>query len=1373
MLRTCLLTLLCFVVCLTSAQSIEFKKLSINEGLPHSDVTSIVQDSRGFMWFGTYNGLCRFDGYETKVFRYSLDDPNSISSNRILSMYADDSNNLWVGTELGGLNKLNLTTLKLQRMQHDPENENSLSSNLVSAIYEDTKGSIWVGTNKGLNELRGNEFKRYLHADIAVNTIIKASGKDSLWVGTDQGLFYFNTTTKGHTFFQTSSYGSVNAVLEDRQDQNVIWLGMSSGVYKFDKSSKSFSRIQTGEILSICYDHQGDIWYGTRNDGVFKWSVSGTLAHYRQNNILEKSLSNNEISSLYEDYSGVLWIGTLGGGVNQYNTRQKKFELFKVRPDVQNSINSNVIICFNETESRNLWIGTRGGGLNVMDRVTGKIRYVNYFESEAGLKHRNISALYGDDYSNLLVGAWGGLYLLDAEAQDNILKGRLPEYSDLLAKWNIEPVSVFKIVIDGDAHIWLCTDHGLIEFIPEIPGSYEQGSIRRYRQGEGPEALSDDRITDVLVEHIGFEAKIVWVGSRNGLNRMVIENDEVVSRKKIYQGPGVTNGLKANYISFLHEDSLGNLWVGTLGGGLSRMIKGRSSKDVEFSFETYTQNNGLVNNDVEALLEDEDGNLWLSGEGITKFNYQDNVFRHYTVEDGLQSNSFKIWSAFKNDGGELIFGGINGFNIFHPDSISDNPIPPKVCFTELKIYNKVVEPNERISGRVVLSRSISHTDRVSLGHNLNNMTLGFSGLHYAASGSNMYKFKLEGADEDWTLASGDKRSISYANLNAGEYTFKVMAANSDGVWGEPISMEITIAPPWWFSKIAYLVYALILVSLLMLFRKYSLIRVQEKNRLQLESVLRKQEEEVNQLKLRFFTDISHEIRTPLSLIVSPIKELVSEVKVSGKIREKIILAHRNINMLLRLTDEIMDFIKYEKGQMGLHASEGNIVTFLNEITLFFEHIAQKRKITYSFTSKEADLQVWYDRNKLEKVIFNLVNNAFKFTPDGGEIRITCTKNDIDNTVEISVYNTGVGISEREYLRIFERYYQIDNTTKQSGSGIGLSLSKFIVEQHKGSIWVESEVDNYAEFKCSIPLGKDHLEEDEIVSEKDISDRPEYYKLTENIELGDAHVITKDGAGKSDILIVEDNTDLRQYIKSNLSKYFNIYEAQNGEEAIVLTSKRAFDLIISDVMMPKMDGIVLCKTLKTSIKTSHIPIILLTARTSLIYKMDGYSIGADDYMTKPFNIELLVVRATNLISSRKKLRENFKKDFLTNPRQVSVTSLDDKILQKCLHVVESNMSNTEFNVEDLCLEVGLSRSQLYRKIKALTNLSISNFIKTVRLKRAAQILKQDDSSVTVAMDRVGFSNSSYFTRAFKSEFGCSPKKYRSNFLSQKFEGSPRE
>ncbi|WP_242157274.1 two-component regulator propeller domain-containing protein [Aestuariivivens sediminis] len=1356
---------LCMVSFVGKSQSVDFKKLSINEGLPHSDVTSIVQDSLGFMWFGTYNGLCRFDGYETKVFRYSQDDNNSISNNRILSLLSDSSNNLWIGTELGGLNKLNLTTQQLQRMRYDSLDDNSISSNQVTAIFEDSNGTIWVGTNKGLNELKNDAFKHYLNPNTLVNTII-SDGKDVLWIGTGEGLIYFNTRTKSHLFYGSVQYGTVNAILQDRLHPNILYLGMGSGLYQFDKLTKTFTRMRSEEVLSVSYDHRSNIWYGTRNNGVFKLSTTGEVEHYQKNKMLAQSLSNNEVSSLYEDYSGVLWVGTLGGGVNQYNTRQKKFKLYKIRPDQENTISSDVIICFNETNDHKLWIGTRGGGLNVLDRDTGKFHVFDSFRSDNDLDCNNISALYHDDKNNLLVGAWGGLFLLDPAAQKNIITKKQPAYIDLLSKWDIEPVSIFKIAMDSDGHVWLCTHHGLIEFIPDEIGSYEKGVIKRYRQSDAYESISDDRITDIMIEHIEHDTKLIWVGSRNGLNRMIVKNDTLTSLHKIYHDPKKRNGLRANYISFLHKDSSGHFWVGTLGGGLNRMTSGRSSTENEFTFEAYTQNNGLVNNDVEGLLEDSKGNLWLSGEGITKFNYQNNTFRHYTVEDGLQSNSFKIWAAFKNDNGELIFGGINGFNMFNPDSIVDNPIPPKVCITELKIFNNDVEPYEKISNEVILSKTISHTGRIALKHSLNNFTLGFSALHYTSPQSNKFKYKLEGADEDWTMASGDKRSISYANLNTGDYTLKVMAANSDGIWGKPISMDINICPPWWLSKFAYAVYALMIIGLLLLFRKYSLIRVQEKNRLQLEGVLRKQEEEVNQIKLRFFTDISHEIRTPLSLIVGPIKELVAESNIGMKVRKKIALAHRNINMLMRLTDEIMDFSKYEKGQMGLHAAKGDLVSFINEITLFFEHIALRRKITYSFSSNEKEIWVWHDRNKLEKVIFNLLNNAFKFTPDEGEISVQCTKNEEERTVEVAVYNSGIGIPDHEISHIFERYYQIDNHTKHTGSGIGLSLSKFIIEQHKGKIWAESEMDKYAVFKFTLLLGKDHLGEHEMVSKHFESERPEYYHPQQQLVLQEDQVFIGEDGGKSNILVVEDNDDLRRYIKDNLSKYFNIYEANNGEEALNITSKRTFDLIISDVMMPKMDGIMLCRKLKTSINTSHIPIILLTARTSLIYKLDGYSTGADDYITKPFNIELLVVRTNNLINSRKKLRENFKKDYLTEPQHVTVTSLDEKILQKCLDSIENNMSNTEFSVEELCMDVGLSRSQLYRKIKALTNLSINNFIKTVRLKRAAQILGQDNSSVVDVMDSVGFSNSSYFTRSFKSEFGCTPKTYRAKFSKSK-------
>jgi signal transduction histidine kinase/DNA-binding response OmpR family regulator len=588
-----------------------------------------------------------------------------------------------------------------------------------------------------------------------------------------------------------------------------------------------------------------------------------------------------------------------------------------------------------------------------------------------------------------------------------------------------------------------------------------------------------------------------------------------------------------------------------------------------------------------------------------------------------------------------------------------------------------------------------------------------------------------------------------------------MAANSDGIWGAPISLDITIGTPWWFSNIAFVIYAFVFLGLLYMFNKYALIRVNEKNRLELESVLHKQKEEINQIKLRFFTDISHEIRTPLSLIVAPIKELLNDFDLSNNVKTKINIVQRNVNMLARLTNEIMDFSKYEKRKMGIYAAESDIITFLKEIKSHFDYKAERRGITFTFYADEEELFVWFEKNKLEKVIFNLLSNAFKFTHDNGEIRLICKKNTIENHVEVSVFNTGMGIPEKELPQIFKRYYQLENNTKHTGSGIGLSLSKYIIEQHKGKIWAESELHKHATFKFQIPLGNKHFASHELMDTQAIEFNPELYKAITETSAEETEPTIKNTANLN-VLVVEDNDDLRTFLKNSLSKFYNITEAENGEKAFELVSKNRFDLVISDVMMPVMDGITLCHKLKTTISTSHIPVILLTAKSSLSHKLDGYKTGADDYITKPFDLELLYIRAKNLIESRVKLQSRFKQNIYTNPKEITVTSLDEKLLKKCLDVIEEKMADPDFSVESLCTQIGVSRSQLYRKIMALTNMSINNFIKTVRLKRAAQILIQDDSSIADVMIRVGFSNNSYFTRAFKAEFGCTPKQYKSKF-----------
>jgi len=924
---------------------------------------------------------------------------------------------------------------------------------------------------------------------------------------------------------------------------------------------------------------------------------------------------------------------------------------------------------------------------------------------------------------------------------------RLPDYS------------IEKIIEDYEGHLWFSTTHGLAEYIPGR-GYYDGRIVHYYHDDFDPNTLSDNFIRDIYAEPAPMDgAKVLWVGTRNGLNRMALRRGEV-RINRLYHDPADRTSLPGNFISVIHGDREGRLWISALGGGLCKMTRGRDGKS-QASFQWINSEDESLVRDVETLLEDEQGRFWLGGYGLTRYDPRSNEFKYYDVSDGLQSNSFKVWSAYKNRTGEMVFGGTDGFNIFHPDSITDNPVVPTLAFTGIKVFNNELKAGRKFRGRDVLDRNIVATRAITLPYFMNNLSVYFSALHFTSPLKNQYKYKLEGADNAWSYGNGTSAFSNYTHLQPGHYTLVVHGSNSDNVWNdEPIRLGITILPPFWQTTGAYVLYGLAFLVLLYLFREYSVIRANEKSKLVLERIRRKQVEELNDIKLQFFTNVSHELRTPLSLISAPIEELKESTGLSKHLSEKINLVYQNIVRITRIVDEILDFRKFEKQQMKLEAAEGDIVGFVRDVSEFFRSSAEKRQIEYAFRSDVPELPLWFDRDQLEKVLFNILSNAFKYTPEKGRIAISCTRGPGREAFTVSIFNSGPEIPREDLGHVFDPFYQ-SRSLKSKGTGIGLSIARSVIEQHKGKIWVENVRDQGVQFSMSLPMGNKHLSREDIkqdvVSSEDIS----IYQKSARLNGEDTTVTATMPERKAfQLLVVEDNAELRNYLAGMLGSRYHVIEAVDGEEAYTMALEHNPDLVLSDVMMPKMDGMELCRKLKSNAATSHIPIILLTARTSVMHKISSFETGADEYITKPFSYKLLLARIENLLESRESLKKRFRSNVSIEPSAVTVTSLDERILQSCIEAVEKYMDDPDLHVDMICHEVGISRPQLYRKIKSLTGLSINQFIRSVRLKRAAQILRQDNSSIKEVMVQVGFSNSSYFTKAFKEEFHCTPSEFGS-------------
>ncbi|SMD32826.1 Two component regulator propeller [Reichenbachiella faecimaris] len=1324
------------------AYDLRFLSDDINDRLPHSDINTIVQDKYGFLWFGTYSGLCRYDGKNIKILKNEFNTSNTLSNSRVMCLEQLTDGSMLIGTEGGGLNHYvpKLETIKTYRRADNQ----SVSSDVINSIYQTKNGSIWIGTSTGLDlmVIEGDSvyFEKVFSSPYGVFAITEMAN-GSLLFSSGAEVFEKKKDTKFYSKLINLVSG-VNAILSINEQ---ILVGSEIGLHLLTDSG--VQTILNYPIIDIFQAHDSTIWLGTRGYGLVEMSHDlHIIREFRANKSDPRSLTLDEVSCIYEDHSGVLWIGTYGGGVNKLDLRAKKFELYTNRPWEENSLSGERVISFYEDSQNLIWIGLRGNGINVMN-PSGVIKELS-IAKEAPFNGASVSSFYEDPLGGLWVGTWGGgIVVLTPDNKRKLLKGEKPTFLPLLEDYS----SVEKIVEDYEGHVWLSSTSGLIQYIPG-DNNYYDGKFHAYGSKDDI-PITDDFIRDIYVEKGEKDGKkVVWAGTRNGLNRITLENEKYAI-KQILSDPNNPSSLPSNFISVIMEDQHGNLWFSGLGGGIAKLLSG-SEDPGDLKFKVYSTKDGLPNNEIETILEDDLGNFWMGGYGLTRFDPNNEAIVGFDVNDGLQSNAFKVWSALKLNNGKLIFGGTKGFNVFDPREIRINEIPPKLTLTELKINNESANDLKPIQGHKILDSSVLVTRKIELPYELNSFTISFGALHYTSPENNQLKFKLTGVDSDWLSFQGSETSRNYSKLKPGNYTFTFTGANSDNIWAsEDLSFQVTVLKPYWATTYALILYLILLVIVLLIFRRYSIIQVKEMGQIKLERMRRDQKEELNRLKINFYTEVSHELRTPLSLIKGPVTDVMDSTSLNVADRKKLEIVRRNTERMAHLVDEIMIFTEFGKEASILKAAEGNIIKFVKEIQLFFSAEAAGRNIDFRFESDYEEHLIYFDRDKLEKVFFNLLSNAFKFTPQGGMIEIKA-QIESNGKIVFSIFNTGNLIPEEDVEHIFQQFY----TTKSKdikGHGIGLSVALQVIKQHDGEIWLENK-ENGVCFYIALKPGKAHFKPQKLISNFTNSENLPHYVMNDS-EIDDQ---STSSVKNKTILIVEDNTELREYLIQQLSKHFQVLEAENGKVGLETAIKHLPDVVVSDMMMPIMDGLNMCRQIKSNIHTSHIPVIILTARTSLMQQIDGYDVGADSYVTKPFSTQLLLARINNLISSREKLQNLFKNDLSLSPKEITVTTLDEKILTNTIEIIEKFMEDSDFGVEKLCEEIGMSRSQLYRKIKALTSYSINDFIRLIRLKRAAQLLAQDNSSVSMIMRQVGFENQSYFSRAFKEQFGVSPKQYAS-------------
>ncbi|MGK6353360.1 hybrid sensor histidine kinase/response regulator transcription factor [Parapedobacter sp. DT-150] len=1371
----------------------KFTHLDVVDGLSQGTVYAINQDYLGLIWVGTRDGLNKYDAGNFTVYRNAPDDTTSLSDNFIQAIFEDQYQRLWIGTSNG----LNLYNRTYDNFTHIPLPGSPAATDQdepsVYAIIGDRHGHIWIASNGGLFKIDEGAVPRaklILSAfEVTIGTtkhifsIVRSLFEDSegvLWLGTENGLLSAICDEELPNKLIVKEYfvkGETNVSLNDNWintisevEKGKLWIGTKNGgINILDKTTRTFTyykhlagdkhTLPDNDIRSILEDRRGNIWLGTFN-GLSLYQDGKFFTYTDQHS---NGLSNNSVRPIFQDSRGSIWIGTYFGGVNILDPDIPNFHNFDHRPNI-NSLSYNVVSSFVHDEGGNLWIGTEGGGLNHYDRATGKFTsFQHHPKDKKGLSHNHVKTLFKDDEGTLWIGTFqGGLNALEKGKQSFKHYRHDPRNPNSLSDNRIYAIAQDR---QGDLYI----------------GTYGGGlNIKRKSHANSFEAvryphISSDHIRTIFEDSAGN----LWVGTRNGLNLKRFGTDQF---KVFKSDPADKKTISGNLIISIFEDSRKNLWVGTYNDGLNRY------NPHDGTFTRYHTDNGLPGNNIFGILEDNLGNLWLStNAGLCRFNPMSGLIRNYNSTDGLNSNEFNFGAFCKLENGHMAFGNARGFTVFAPDSMKVNAFMPPIIFSDFKLFNKSVVPG--ITD--VLRQHISVTKSITLTHDQDVFSIAFAVLNYIMPKKNKYAYKLEGFDNEWNYV--DAPIASYTNLNAGDYTLLVKGANNDGVWNDvPARMHISILPPPWRTWWAHLIYVLLATAAVYACLKFISVRNKLKHELLVEHMALEKQREIHEEKLNFFANISHEFRTPLSLIIGPIERLLDESAMPDTFKALLGTAQRNGQRLLRLVDQILDFRKQESGLMRLRVNRIEVVGFLAQITETFAYHADEKHIRLYFDNEWGKpLTLWADPEQLEKVVFNLLSNAFKFTPEGGNIHVKLRKTAPleaypDGLVQIIVEDSGIGIPDDKLDAVFGKFYQAHDSIKNSkgpaaGSGIGLALSEGLVKLHGGTITVESNLckkttdvpEINTRFTVSLPAGNRHFDQQILIvtesNDKPAISLPDAANFSTAEHLAKKDSLIKESPGKvlngekPLILVVDDNGELRAFIADGLRSKYAVIEACNGSEAWELIKKTQPDIVVSDVMMPVSNGMELLQKIKSEAETNHIAVVLLTARTAPEHVIAALETGSDDYITKPFSFEALILKISNILQTRERIRKKFIREYLLEPHATAPTIKVHDLLSKIITIIENNLAQSEFNVNALATKVGISRTALYQKIKQLTDLNIIEFINSIRLRKAAQLLEnQPHSTISEVAYQVGFNDPKYFSRSFKSFFGMTPREYAQSF-----------
>ena len=1320
------------------------KTYTISDGLPSKNTTATFKDKRGFIWVGTENGLCRFDGYTFKIFYHKPGDKSSISNNFISAIVEDHKGRLWVGT-MDGLNVMDPLTEKFQSFYHNESIASSISNNKIWSLLCDRQGLIWVGTDEGFNryEESTKSFTVYqpnqklpnAMVGKSVNSIIE-DGQGTLWLGNwSGGLNSFDKRTgrfKNYRQQQLPGFKNPNDVWAIAYDgKGAIWVGTYwSGLFRFDLKTHAFSAIPAPDknntgIYSILPVSGNTLLIGGSNG--FNWLNT-------QNNKWEplKDLVNYAFGDAYKDRDGIIWINAKNGFL-KIDSKQYKFDLKALKL-------GNAEVKSIAGKDGQIWVGTNKG-LYTFDYKSGQLSAFKKKGTQNSAESNDISKLYFD--------AKGTLWILTEDGFDSYDPRRkiFTHHYHHSALGSLFNEDVFRDILEVEPGIYyLATDAGL-----KIYNSHNNTFKHYYSNKNDKHALSNNHLYSLLKDQKGF----IWIGTYGGgLNRF----NPGTERFEVFRtGARVNAGVSSNIIRGLFLDSKQNIWIATP-DGLNKF------ETKHQKFVVYSKKDGFASNVFRDVTEDRKGNIWtITESGLSRFDPQGMKVRNFDEADGVYVNSVLV-----NNGNDIYLAGALGLIRFDPLAIPFNKTIPPVYFTDFQLFNKSVLPDPKGP----LKQNLNLTTELDLDYEQSVFSFEFVGLNYRYPEKNEYAYKLLGFDKKWNHV-GTQRKATYTNLNPGTYQLLIRASNNDGVWNETgKSLIINIRPPWYWTWWAYAIYAATAALLIYLYLLYRNKQAELKYKIKVASIESEKEKELNEKKLSFFTNISHEFRTPLTLIINPIKELLyhddKNVDTSN-----LNIVYRNAKRLLSLVDQLLLFRKADAHEDKLKATDLDMVNLCKEVYLCFSHQAGSRGITYDFVSASEHIWIYADREKLEIAIFNLLSNAIKFTPQGGSVKLEILE--LQEELTIKVTDTGCGIPEAAGEKIYNRFYQEadESSSLRTGFGIGLFLVRNFIEKHGGSIIYTSTPNQGTTFIISLQKGKHHIHPDQVIPVSESSSvllmelaEEEGSTLLEESQLLEEPQEEALASEKKTILIIDDNQSIRDYLVSIFKPYYHLHVAASGEEGMTMIRELLPDFIISDVMMQGISGIEICSLVKEDAALSHIPVVLLTASSAPEIKLKGLEIGADDYISKPFDKDLLVARVAGILKSKNSLQKYFYNEITLNPTTSKISAEYRDFLQECIRIVEQHITDPNFNIQILAEEIGISRSSLFNKIKSISGRSSNSFIRFIRLRKAAEIFINTDNTISETMFMVGINDIKYFREQFNKLFHMNPsdyiRKYRKNF-----------